>query len=181
MASCCLCWPTVLLETTKRHTQNPAGLMNIGHILEKRNCTFYSDSAVKWFWCQLKSPLELGVLETCALLLQRHLVEWPCHWSSHFRCTKRPTPNRTAVVDQFHINEIYYKPYMLLLPSQQRECNIWVKFLRAYRAWILCHIFCIFSTFFGNLYTPLFKLFLEPRNPHLDLLPCRRVWKVVCF
>ena len=47
MASCCMCWPSIPLETTQRHTQNPAGLMNIGHILEERNCTFYSDSAVK--------------------------------------------------------------------------------------------------------------------------------------
>ena len=125
MASCCMCWPSIPLETTQRHTQNPAGLMNIGHILEERNCTFYSDSAVKWFWCQLKSPLELGVLETCALLLQRHLVEWPCHWPTHFRCTKRPALNRTTLAKPFKIIQIYCKLYMLLLSSKLRECKIY--------------------------------------------------------
>ena len=125
VALCCMCWSTISLETTQRHTQNPAGLMNIGNILEDRNCTLYSDSAVKWFWCQLKSPLELGVLETCALLLQRHLVEWPCHWPTHFRCTKRPALNRTTLAKPFKINQIYCKLYMLLLSSKLRECKIY--------------------------------------------------------
>ena len=34
-----------LLETTQRHTRNPAGLMSIGHILEERKTQFFRFSS----------------------------------------------------------------------------------------------------------------------------------------
>ena len=45
-------------------------------------------------------------------------------------------------------NPILKKP--LSIKNIYRIC-IWVKFLRAYRAWIWCHIFCIFEHLFWQL------------------------------
>ena len=39
--------------------------------------------------------------------------------------------------------------------------HIWVKFLRAYRAWIWCHIFCIFEHLFRQLRGVLHQNFLH--------------------
>ena len=45
MSLCCMCWTTLPLETTQRHTRNPAGLMSIGHILEERKTQFFRFSS----------------------------------------------------------------------------------------------------------------------------------------
>ena len=52
--------------------------------------------------------------------------------------------------------------------------NIWVKFLRAYRAWIWCHIFCIFERLFRQLRGVLhqnFWHFLKIYKCHIVYIP----------
>ena len=60
-------------------------------------------------------------------------------------------------------------------PKDKYDYNyIWVKFLRAYRAWIWCHIFCIFEHLFWQLIGSLcqkLQPFLKIYEPQMVYMP----------
>ena len=69
-----------------------------------------------------------------------------CGWCTSADVSAWPLANLNWKSMQAQISSKFYK--VLQISVRPNVCYIWVKFLRAYRAWIWCHIFCIFEHLF---------------------------------